>query len=448
MTTGWRALRTELLRGTAPYAALAFAASGAALLYNETEDWAGRWAPLAQYLRVMLIVLVPLAVAAGAWQAGRERRRRINELLGSTPRPEWQRVIVAWGAVTVGMSAGLLAVWLSGAMLVAPVATYLGRGWWWTLGIAFVGLAAGSAIGVAIGRVIPGRVVGPVAGVLTYIVLGYTAYDTERGVSWLAPSMGYAGDGGLYLPPSFHFLQALWLGALTATVLVLVGARRKLWALVPAGMAVAAALPIANGPGYDRWISDPVAREPVCVPGPPEVCVARVNEFLLDELAPRAQEALARWAGVPGGFVRTVDSSMRDERDGGPWPDQTMVIAVTQFATPTGGLSEREQYGGSFQNLFASAAASVIAQRCDPDSEFVWRATDVVWAWAGGDSGEDEAAELVDGNGNRVESPTSPDLERLLAMPEAEQKAWMGRFLAASRNCDEAAFTELMAELG
>jgi hypothetical protein len=108
-----------------------------------------------------------------------------------------------------------------------------------------------------------------------------------------------------------------------------------------------------------------------------------------------------------------------------------------RFATPTGGLSEREQYGGSFQSLFTSAAASVIAQHCDPDLESVWRATDVVWAWAGGDSGEDEAAELVDGNGNPVESPTSPDLERLLAMPEAERKAWRGRFLAASRNCDE-----------
>jgi hypothetical protein len=32
-------------------------------------------------------------------------------------------------------------------------------------------------------------------------------------------------------------------------------------------------------------------------------------------------------------------------------------------------------------------------------------------------------------------------------MPKAEQKAWMGRYLKASRDCDEAAIRDLMAEL-
>ncbi|MGH8774108.1 MAG: hypothetical protein ACRDWI_02700 [Jiangellaceae bacterium] len=135
----WRVLRTELLRGVAAVAAAAFAISGAAMLYNETEDWAGRWAPLAEYLRgVMLMVLVPMVVAAGAWQAGRERRRRVEELLGSTARSLWRRVVVPWAAVTLGTWLGLFLVWLSGAVLVAPVATYPGRWWWLTLSVAFV----------------------------------------------------------------------------------------------------------------------------------------------------------------------------------------------------------------------------------------------------------------------------------------------------------------------
>jgi hypothetical protein len=62
-----RVLRSEVLRGTAPVAAATFAVASVAMLLNETEDWVGRWVPFAQYVRVTLIVLVPLAVAAGAW---------------------------------------------------------------------------------------------------------------------------------------------------------------------------------------------------------------------------------------------------------------------------------------------------------------------------------------------------------------------------------------------
>jgi hypothetical protein len=370
-----RVLRTELLRGTAPYAALAFAACGAALLYNETEEWAGRWASLAQYIRVTLIVLVPLAVAAGAWQAGRERRRRIDELLGSTARPRWRRIVLAWAAVTIGVSAGVFAVWLSGAVLVAPVATYFGRDWWWTLAIAFLGLASGSAIGVAVGRVIPGRVVAPIAGVFTYVVLGYTSYDNNRGATWLTPSMGYAGDGGLYLPISFHALQALWLAALTGTVLVLVSAQQKLWALVPAVMALAAAIPIASGSGYDRWISDPNARELICTEEGPEVCTTRVNSFLLDDLAQPVQEALGRWQGVPGGFSRVIDSAWRGEGVSvPPVPDGTALLYLHDVITPTGGLKAEREDGGSITDDIAYAGVS--AQDCALpyyDSESVYR---------------------------------------------------------------------------
>ena len=438
---GRRALHTELMRGTAPYAALAFAASGAVMLFNETEQWAGRWAPLAEYVRVMLIVLVPLAVAAGTWQAGRERRRRIVELLGSTPRPRWQQVVIAWAAVTIGMSAGLLAVWISGAVLVAPVATYPGRNWWWTLIVAILGLAAGSAIGVAIGSLIPGRIVAPLVGLACYVVLGVVAYQSSPGYTWLSPTLGYTTDGGQYLPLSFQLLQGLWLAALTATILVLVGARQKLWALLPAGMAVAAAIPIVSGPGYDRWISDPVAREPTCVAGPPEVCLARINAFLLDEFAPRAQAALDRWAGVPGGFVRAVDSSTRDEGERGQWPDRTVAVSVTRYATAVGGLSPQDEYEWKLTDEFASAAANIAVPYCDEfetESADAVQAMNVAYLWAGGEV----PAGVIGGE-------PSPDLylDRLLALPETEQKAWMGRYLAASKKCDDSAMAELVAEL-
>jgi hypothetical protein len=47
-----RVLRTELLRGTAPVAALALAVTGVVLLFTDPMPWAGRWGPLAEHLRV------------------------------------------------------------------------------------------------------------------------------------------------------------------------------------------------------------------------------------------------------------------------------------------------------------------------------------------------------------------------------------------------------------
>ncbi|MFW5899176.1 MAG: hypothetical protein ACOCUN_01765, partial [Jiangellaceae bacterium] len=179
-------MRTELLRGTALTAAATMAVAGPVMLFNDSEEWAARWAPLAEYVRVLLIVLVPVAVAAGAWQAGRERRRRTGEQLATSPRPDWQPVLVAWGSVTLGTWAGLLLTWLTGATLVGPVATYAGRGWWWTLAVAYVAVAAGTALGVAAGRLIPGRLVAPLAGVLAYVGLGTLTYaDTGGGWLWL-----------------------------------------------------------------------------------------------------------------------------------------------------------------------------------------------------------------------------------------------------------------------
>ncbi|MGH8774110.1 MAG: hypothetical protein ACRDWI_02710 [Jiangellaceae bacterium] len=47
MTTTWRALRVELLRGAAPVAALTTLVLGGLTVYSLAGDWAGRWMPFA-----------------------------------------------------------------------------------------------------------------------------------------------------------------------------------------------------------------------------------------------------------------------------------------------------------------------------------------------------------------------------------------------------------------
>nr|WP_244161719.1 hypothetical protein [Micromonospora eburnea] len=64
---------------------MAMFGAGVWMLAVHPDDWAGRWAGLANYLRVSLLILCALMIAAGAWQSGRERRRDIDELIASTP---------------------------------------------------------------------------------------------------------------------------------------------------------------------------------------------------------------------------------------------------------------------------------------------------------------------------------------------------------------------------
>ncbi len=166
--------------------------------------------------------------------------------------------------------------------------------------------------------------------------------------------------------------------------------------------------------------------------------MTRVNAFLLDDAAGPVQDALRHWQGVPAGFVRAVDGHWRDERDHRRPPEGTAELYLDDLIAPTGGLIDQDLFGGTIQDLFAQAAQGLAIQACDPmaANEAVWWATEVAYHWAGGDT----SGVITNGNG------TLPH-EVLLRMDEAHQQAWMGKYMAAARSCDDAAFAELMAVL-
>lgn len=443
-----RVLRTELLRGAAPPAAVAFAGASAVMLMNETEDWVGRWLPFAEYVRVTLIVLVPLAVAGGAWQAGREHRRRMADQLVAAARARWQPVVLAWAAVTLGMVGGLLLAWGAAAAFIAPVASHHNGAWLLTLAVALGGIAAASALGVVAGRLVSSRLVAPLAGLLTYAGIGVMIMiyeDRWRGVM-LAPSLGYSGQGTTSLAVGLQLWQLLWLGALTATLLLLATARRRWLAAVPGAVAVMAAVSIAAWPLDERREPDVAASELVCTTdGGPEVCLARVNAFLLDGAAPAMRERLARWDGIAGGFDRVVDRT--------PWYDVgrvdvssgTVVVDVARFISWNARFAETDAYGFGLAEDFSLAVRALVLETC----ELEWvdavphDAVEAATLWSRGGEPvpgvvfEDPEFDAVD----------EPPAHALLERPEAEQRDWMGRYLAAARACDTVTLTELGEEL-
>lgn len=420
----WRVLRTELLRGAAPPAAATTLVVGVLMMYTSANSWAGRWMPFAASVRFSMLVLAPLAIAFGAWQGGRERRRRVAEQLASTPRPSWQPLVVGWAGVTLGSWLGMLVVVAVGAAPVAAVATYSGGGWWWVLAVGFAGVAGVAAVGVALGRAVPFRLMAPVAAIVIYSLQVY-AHDSGLlfGAEWLVPIMQVSEAAGNTLSGRVSLQQALWFGGLAAAVLVLVGARRRWLVVVPAAVATVGAAPLLGGPPYTSWQVDPTAAELVCTDDEPEVCLARVDAFLLDDVTPRAREMLARFDGVPGGPARAVGSTY-----GATGTREQALYVDTGRVTITGDLFVDED------SRVTSWWPELVCDSDAPHLRYHWM-IEVAAIWASDGPQRWTAPEVRD------------PLDALLAMPEVDQKAWIGRVIEAAASCDEDVLTKLAKQL-
>lgn len=424
--TTWRALRTELLRSVAPVTALATLFAGAAMLYSDASSWAGQWTPFAAAVRSGMFLTGALAVAAGAWQTGRERRRRITEQLDATPRPVWQPVLVAWASVTLGCWLGLLIAVGAGALLVARVATYSGGGWWWLIVVGLIALAALAALGVALGRLIPYRLTGPTAAIAFYTLMIYAHDDGDAigDAAWLAPIVRIYESFGGTLPLGFHVQQIVWFGGLAAVFLVLAAARRRAYALIPATVAIAGAVLLTTPPvqatepfAASKWEPDPAARELVCTDDE-LVCLPRAEAFMLDDVAPYAREVLDRFDGVQGGPTRALN-------DYDPSTSDDEQLDLNTWPSVTGDLEPDETWMIVHWYPQFNCGEGV--------EEDYFRLAELAAKWAVDDPwGEPE---------------TQQALSTLRAMPEADQKGWIGDLIAAADTCDTESLESLREQL-
>ncbi|MFI7659695.1 hypothetical protein ACIBTW_12500 [Micromonospora parva] len=411
-----RVLRVELRRGTAPLAAAAMFGAGVWMLAVHPDDWGGRWAGLANYLRVSMLILCALMIAAGAWQSGRERRRDIDELIASTPRPGWQPLVVTWLAVTLAGAAGVLVAFAGAAVLVARVATYSGGGWWWTLAVGVLALAAAVAVGVLVGRLVPLRAVAPIAGLATYLGLAIVIYWDGTSAAWLSPVYGGWAVYSL-VPERVTALQAAWLVTLTALLLA-AAARQRRAALLAGGLAIAVAVPIIAGPGTHRLPADPAAVELVCTSSGPQVCLSRINAFLIDDVTTVVQPILERLDGIPGAPQRALDHSAQPTGQSAEQDDDTVWLNLDYQSTALGGLANPEHLLADFRQVTRARCEN--AFRAGRTDQGVFRTDTLATRWML----DDQAA--VD----------DVPLARLRALPKPAQRAWFATYLDAADRCD------------
>lgn len=208
------------------------------------------WTGMARGVLTSAPTIASFVLAVAAWQGGRERRRRTEDLLSSTSRPPLHRALAAW-LPTLGWP--LLAY----AVGVLGVGTLVGLTMGRTPSIALaalfavvgVELAAAAAFGFMVGWYVPGRFVAPFAGVAA--LAGLTVLlDREpyTGLVVLAPFQLEPWDYPVWW---FPLAAAVWFGGLAAAFLGWTATKHRRWfALVPLAAALIAAAPIARLPEW------------------------------------------------------------------------------------------------------------------------------------------------------------------------------------------------------
>jgi hypothetical protein len=398
------------------------------------EAWTEEWTNLARWMRYHLMLVWPLALAAGAWQGRRDRRAKMDELLSSTPRPALIRVLPPVVAMCLGLAGAYLVLFLIGAVQVAGNASYNDFGWVPILLVGFLALFAGALLGMGIGRVLPFVLTAPVLAVTGLAAMIITSLGSpgsgsaldgavSQQVSLLGPALKNVQNAFTTIATSVSVLQIVWFAALGLTgyaLFVFTGPRARLLALIPVVAGAAIVLPLFPSHEGDVVVQDPDAVALVCATGSPRVCVTRMHEDALTELAGPAREALAQLAKLPGPQPTSVVESTRSfYRPGPPEPAPAGVMLAH--------LDNREFIDDSRRALLAG-------QACPYSADYyadVARRT-VIASWFEGELASVSRVRPLPADAATIAEPM---WESLRALPTGQQAARIAELRAQGDRC-------------
>ncbi|MFC9592724.1 hypothetical protein ACFTUC_23405 [Streptomyces sp. NPDC056944] len=409
-------LRTELRRGLGPWTGAAVAVVVLVAMYGKAPVWQARWTDTTGLLHVAVGLLGgPLALAAGCWQGGRDRRRGTVELWESVPRSPLRRLLVAVAPSALWPVAGAL---FADAVCLLATRPYVsgGRPYLELLAADAVALASLGALGHLVGRLVPWRLAPPLLGVVGYVGLGIGTY-AGGWARWLGPAVEYGWPWGR---PVWWFapVSSAWAAGLALAALLAYGARTarpRAFALVPLAVAVAAAglilrLPADEGP----WRPDPSLIRPVCDGGTPQVCATALDRKLLPALSEALAPINARLRGLPGAPARWAVGPL-DPRPGD-------VQLLDPSADSVRGRIERADLYRNFAVMQLFSDTCRPGDLAGPNAERAMTVNAAVIEWL---------APTPDGFGPDV-AGTQPHIDRLRAKSPAAQRDYLARYLAAN----------------
>ncbi|MEO3770246.1 hypothetical protein [Micromonospora sp. B9E7] len=457
-----RILRIELRRSAALGVALLSLVTGTALALTSTEFYAGRWMQLAITVRLLLMVLLPLALAGGAWLGRRDARHRVDELFASTVRPRWQRVGPVAGALAVTVVTAYILVFLIAAGWALRTSGYFPANAIVVTAVGVPALVAAAWLGMAAGRAVPRLVTAPIVAVLGFVLVGLVPEIFMMAGVGAALAASRPEPSAVLLVPIFSggvhdfqtvtnrvsLLQMVWLVSLAATGLLLLGAVRRraiALAVLPALLGAAVTVPLLPVGGTRGAVAaDPVAVELVCDDDGPQVCVTRAHAGLLPDVVGPAREALAVLAAkLPNAPVRAVETRQIDY-----WAQLTPDPAPPRhtgdtliFETPTinrsGGADLSD--GDFLPSLFQAAWQQECGEQSGQEDEPLARMVAAAWL--------SDQPPTLESWWDRAEAERGQRAyQALVSLPQAEQRQRMAAAREATLDCRTDALLALLPE--
>ncbi|WP_018907675.1 ABC transporter permease [Salinispora arenicola] len=338
-----RILRIQLRRSVVP-AALIVLLAGLVAMHSSTELWADGWMPLAIDQRYYLVFGWPLALAVGAWQARREHRAGVHELVASTARPRRLRVLPVLAALAIVVSAAYIGTSLTAVPRLNDATSYLPAATFTIIAVGALAVVAAAWLGMALGQLLPSAVTAPalgVAGIGLLIALPKISADKGQLIALFSPVISSGQYNELFTVPSrVSMAQAGWWLALALTAMVLLAAgrsRTRVAALLPLALGAATLTITQQNNDHPGVVADPAAQELVCADGIPRVCVARVRAFMLPEITAQARRGLAMLARLPEAPTTAIDAGSRWYTSTEPLEPDTVLFPVE--ISPDGRLS-------------------------------------------------------------------------------------------------------------
>lgn len=345
------------------------------------------WPDLSVWTMQSYIIVGALAAGLAAWLVDRDRRQRVDGLVGTMATSPFRRDLVLLTTASFWGLAGyaIIAVWfgaqgLREATWGGPNVPLIATG---ALGIVIL-----AGLGFIVGRIVRGKF-SPIIAVAAAFFLSaapefiQTWMNSSSGMQMRLPfrpltPWGLVGDSEPSVfdrfPSGYLIAGLIWLAAVTTITIVVIALMRSwrwsrtAWITLAVSGAVAVVgaswvMSYSDGRSFEE--DRLVAFDWSCTTtGTIEVCVHPAYEAALDESAERLTEMLAPVAGLPGIPTRWEQNSpLRDETDGvGTFqPGQQFLFAYEM------GNATFESTSGHFQ--FTAAQIVILewlSSRADP----------------------------------------------------------------------------------
>jgi hypothetical protein len=413
----------------------------------------------------------PLLAGAGAWMAGRNHRRKIEDSITTTPYSPWIRELITCMAAVAW---GLLVYLVIGSLIMGATAV---QGAWGepAMGPILVGLLAipaQAAIGYAIGYRLPSRFTAPLVAVCLFVAQNVAgAQGPLHWYQFLSPGVSYNTSVQFGTDPDLSNLQLLFVLGVTGIAMGSVGitgARKRLArALLVSAIvlsATSAALIQHEGQGGPfsttgitplQFARQLIPFRPVCARGRISVCIHPAFKGNLSTIARTVHRVTAPIIGIPGAPTRALDGDIFQVLPLGSKPDASGywmrttallrqkgmavypvqppdVATLSLDAIPDLGPSLASQLAGSAVNRSGTPAGQCLPSGCGGPSG---PAQEAVAVWLIQRAGFSVIwSQLSQARSSSPDSRVLAAAQRFAALPARQRRAWLDMHFTSLRN--------------